>query len=155
MPSSFYILLFIGFLLVAFIFYLIFKQIGFFINATRLYRKMIRQQKLIVGLLIDIRDNTKIINKNNLNLNSDESDSLIMSDKNNFTDLDSISSKDISILKDKLGTDAITYAKSDGISWLCVCGTKNPIKNLNCSNCHRNMNNTLKNYSYDAFHPAK
>jgi len=44
-----------------FVVYFLFKALGFVINATRLYRKMIDRQDSIIKLLIDIRDNSKTI----------------------------------------------------------------------------------------------
>jgi hypothetical protein len=45
-----------------FVVYFLFKALGFVINATRLYRKMIDRQDSIIKLLVDIRDNSKTIN---------------------------------------------------------------------------------------------
>ena len=48
-------------LLGLFVFYIYFciKVLGFYLNATRLYREMIRRQDATMRLLVDIRDNTK------------------------------------------------------------------------------------------------
>lgn len=45
--------------IVLFLIYFFFKMLGFFINATRLYRRMINRQDAMLRLLLDIRDNTK------------------------------------------------------------------------------------------------
>jgi hypothetical protein len=47
---------------VVFIVYFLFKALGFVINATRLYRRMIDRQDAIIKILIDIRDNSKTVN---------------------------------------------------------------------------------------------
>lgn len=39
--------------------YFIFKYFQFFIQATKLYKKMIVRQEAMLNLLLDIRDNTK------------------------------------------------------------------------------------------------
>ncbi|OFV80406.1 MAG: hypothetical protein A2W26_01185 [Acidobacteria bacterium RBG_16_64_8] len=49
-----------------FVMYLFFKVLEFTINATRLYRQMIRRQDVTIRLLLDIRDNTKIANTSEL-----------------------------------------------------------------------------------------
>ena len=48
--------------IIIFVVYFLFKALGFVLNATRLYRKMIDRQDTIINLLLDIRDNNKIVN---------------------------------------------------------------------------------------------
>jgi hypothetical protein len=51
------ILAFVGFLI-----YFYFKIVQFILTATNLYKKMVRRQDIMIKLLIDIRDNTKQFN---------------------------------------------------------------------------------------------
>jgi len=48
--------------LFGFMIYYVFKQIQFFLTATKLYQTMIEKQDTAIKLLIDIRDNTKSVN---------------------------------------------------------------------------------------------
>jgi len=54
-------LCFIGFAI-----YFFFKSLGFVINATRLYKRMIERQNLTIKLILDIRDGTKSVNVSDL-----------------------------------------------------------------------------------------
>ncbi len=47
---------------VIFVVYFLFKALGFVINATRLYRKMIDRQDAMIKILLDIRDSSKTVN---------------------------------------------------------------------------------------------
>jgi len=58
------VLLLIG--IVIFVIYFTGKVLGFVINATRLYRRMIARQDAIIRLLLDIRDSTKKFDENEL-----------------------------------------------------------------------------------------
>ena len=59
-------LCFIGFTI-----YFFFKSLGFVINATRLYRRMIERQDAVIKLLVDIRDNTKTVDEKQLNFSGE------------------------------------------------------------------------------------
>ena len=59
-----FLLLFVGMILFAI--YFVTKVLGFFVNATRLYRAMIRRHDAMISLLIDLRDNTKRIEADTL-----------------------------------------------------------------------------------------
>jgi hypothetical protein len=72
--SFFLLLLFALVGLFLFSVYFVFKQLGFFINATRLYRRMIRRQDAIIKLLLDIRDNTKSADLSALDAPDDDED---------------------------------------------------------------------------------
>jgi len=61
---SFLPIVFLAF--VGFMIYFVFKILGFVINATRLYRRMIARQDMMIKLLLDIRDNTKKFDENEL-----------------------------------------------------------------------------------------
>lgn len=56
-----FFLCFVGFAIYFFI-----KNLGFVINATNLYRKMIVRQDAIIKLLVDIRDNTRNVDEKQL-----------------------------------------------------------------------------------------
>lgn len=55
------LLIFFGFLAyVGFVIYFIFKQVQFVIQAINLYKKILYREEIIIKILLDIRDNTKI-----------------------------------------------------------------------------------------------
>ena len=61
MAAAVVTLLFFGFIV-----YYIFKQIEFVLSATNLYKKIVTREDVIIKLLIDIRDNTKLANINEI-----------------------------------------------------------------------------------------
>ena len=52
--------------LIIFLIYFLFKALGFVINSTLLYRKMIDRQDAIIKILLDIRNNTKTLSDDQL-----------------------------------------------------------------------------------------
>lgn len=52
-------------------------------------------------------------------------------------------------LKNEVGGDFVTFAKTSDIEWLCVCGALN--KSQNCSSCKRSKGFVLENYTKDKF----
>lgn len=57
-------------------------------------------------------------------------------------------------LKELAGKDAVTFAcitkngwSKDNGTWTCVCGTENPLSKTSCSNCGRNRDRVLKNFT--------
>jgi predicted RNA-binding Zn-ribbon protein involved in translation (DUF1610 family) len=52
--------------------YFVFKVLDFFVNATRLYRRMVRRQDATIKLLLDIRDNTKAADLSGLDAPDDD-----------------------------------------------------------------------------------
>jgi len=63
-------IVFVGF--VAFNLYVLWCHLDFVLNATRLYRQMVRRQDATLQLLLDIRDNTKRVDAASLSAASDE-----------------------------------------------------------------------------------
>lgn len=71
----------IGFLILAFItfvIYFVFKILEFVMQAINLYKKILNRQDAILVLLSDIRDNTKVFERNSIN----KADSTITSRQN-------------------------------------------------------------------------
>ena len=53
-----------------------------------------------------------------------------------------------------VGDDAVTFTVYSDSFWICVCGKKNsydPYKIQNCTNCHRNRDYCIENYSEEVF----
>ena len=113
-------LCFIGFTI-----YFFFKSLGFVINATRLYRRMIERQDAVIKLLVDIRDNTKNVDERQLNFSGEiKQHSKAQQPQERSIDVDeNIDRK-----------DAPEPAKK---TWKCLCGAENDESLSNCSVCSK------------------
>lgn len=66
-----------------------------------------------------------------------------ISDKGMETDIRALEE-----LKRKSGFgDVVCFAELAGDSWICVCGTRNELSDINCSKCFRNQRYVLKHCS--------
>lgn len=78
------ILVTLGFL--GFCVYFIFKNLEFVIRAINLYEKMISREDMMIKLLMDIRDNTKTVSSDDINLLNDSRESVISNSYDSIED---------------------------------------------------------------------
>ena len=111
----------LGFL--GFCIYFIFKILEFVIRAINLYKKMVSREDIMIKLLLDIRDNTKTVNSNDIDSLNDSQENVIGYQHDSIDDREEEEDYEDDILEElkneQLNSeDSESEKQNDEVDWL-------------------------------------